>query len=345
VQGKARQVLPPKQWRGRVDAVNIINEILPGIFRMEIPLPGHPLKATNSYVVMGEDKNLVIDTGMNRRECREAIDESLKALSVDLRRTDFFITHYHSDHFGLVSDLVRSSSSKVYLSHPDSLFVTTPNIWDKVISMAVAHGFPKEEIEPVMQKHPGRKYQQREPVELTCLEEGDQLSVGSYCFSCVETPGHTRGHLCLYEPQAKIFFSGDHIMKGITPSIVIWDENENSLQRYLDSLNKIEQLDISRVLPGHRRVFTDHRKRIAEIKHHHDLRLNNILMILTKGSQSAYGVASRMKWNISCDMWEDFPALQKWSAFGESLSHLRYLFFKKEILMERLDGKILFSSS
>jgi len=67
----------------------MIKEVFPGIFRMEIPLPESAFNAVNSYIIKGQKRNLMIDTGMKRRECREAIDACLKALDIDLSRTDF----------------------------------------------------------------------------------------------------------------------------------------------------------------------------------------------------------------------------------------------------------------
>src|SRR5512147_136533 len=93
-------------------------EVGAGIYRTEIPLPGNPLRAINSYLIRGEDRWLMIDTGMGRAECREAMMASLGELAVDLEKTDFFITHFHADHLGLVSELARSGS-RVYLSRPE----------------------------------------------------------------------------------------------------------------------------------------------------------------------------------------------------------------------------------
>ncbi|MBP1716563.1 MAG: Zn-dependent hydrolase, glyoxylase, partial [Deltaproteobacteria bacterium] len=76
----------------------MIDEVRPRIFRMEIPLPANPLKAINSYVIKGEDRFLMIDTGMNRSECLEVMESSLKELRIDLEKTDFFVTHLHADH-------------------------------------------------------------------------------------------------------------------------------------------------------------------------------------------------------------------------------------------------------
>ena len=68
-------------------------EILPNIFREEIPLPQNPLKAINSYVIKEGGRFLMIDTGMNRPECLQAMQAYIKEIGVDLEKTDFFITH------------------------------------------------------------------------------------------------------------------------------------------------------------------------------------------------------------------------------------------------------------
>ena len=52
-------------------------EILPNLFRIKIPLPESPLKYLNSYVVRNSQKNLIIDTGLNRKECLEAMQNGL----------------------------------------------------------------------------------------------------------------------------------------------------------------------------------------------------------------------------------------------------------------------------
>ena len=47
----------------------MIEEIVANMYRTEIPLHGSPLQSLNSYIVKGEDRFLIIDTGFNRKEC------------------------------------------------------------------------------------------------------------------------------------------------------------------------------------------------------------------------------------------------------------------------------------
>jgi glyoxylase-like metal-dependent hydrolase (beta-lactamase superfamily II) len=319
----------------------MIDEVWPHIFRTEIPLPATPLKAINSYVIKGKDRFLMIDTGMNRPECKEAMDASLKELQVDLEKTDFFVTHIHADHLGLISDLARKSS-RLYFNFPDAEIFRQPNQWEKLAEAAFLNGFPEEDLQEAIKRHPGHRYHTKGLVNLTLLREGDQIQIGSYNLRCVETPGHTRGHMCLYEPQAKIFFSGDHILNDITPNISLWSENDDPLRQYLKSLDKIIPYDIEWVLPGHRTVFRNHRRRIEELKEHHEIRTAEAASILAKGSQTAYEVASQMSWDIDCKSWDDFPLPQKWFAGGEAMAHLQYLQGQGRVVRELREGKARF---
>jgi glyoxylase-like metal-dependent hydrolase (beta-lactamase superfamily II) len=61
-------------------------EVAEDIFRLQIPLPKNPLKALNSYVVKGQERNLVIDTGMRREECLEAMRAGLEAHRIKLHQ-------------------------------------------------------------------------------------------------------------------------------------------------------------------------------------------------------------------------------------------------------------------
>ena len=47
----------------------MVEEIFPDIHRIEVPVHGNPLNAVNSYVIKGGDRNLIIDTALNRAVC------------------------------------------------------------------------------------------------------------------------------------------------------------------------------------------------------------------------------------------------------------------------------------
>ena len=311
-------------------------EILPGLFRLKIPLPESPLKYLNSYVIKGASKSLIIDTGLNRKECLEAMQKGLRTIGVDLEAADIFITHLHADHFGLVTRLA-ADSSQIFFSRPEKELIESWEGFGAMIAYAGQNGFPEDELQAALDKHPGAKYGSEWIPEMKLLEDGDEICVGDYTFRCVSTPGHTMGHICLYEPDKKVLVAGDHILIDITPNIQCWSDVQNPLKHYLDSLDKVYGLQVDLTLPGHRRLIDNHQARIDELKRHHSERLAEVLSILRKGGANAYQVASQMTWDIDSESWEEFPVAQKWFATGEAISHLRYL-EEDGKLFRRVDG-------
>lgn len=302
----------------------MFEQILPDLYRIIIPLPNSPLKDLNSYVIKSADRNLIIDTGFNRNVCYEAMQEGLHDLDIDLSRTDFMLTHMHSDHTGLVSRL-STDTSKVYISTIDSKVFNENIDWQAMLDYALQNGFQLEELLQAAESHPGFKYSPKKIPEFTLLEDSSIIEIGNFRLKCILTPGHTEGHLCLYEEDKQIFFSGDHVLYDITPHIESWSYEINSLKNYIKSLDRVRDLPVKLVLPGHRNFFTDLKGRIDELKKHHDIRAKEVLEVLGKSTLNAYGIATKMTWDIDCESWDQFPAAQKWFAVGETIAHLLYL--------------------
>jgi glyoxylase-like metal-dependent hydrolase (beta-lactamase superfamily II) len=227
-------------------------EILPNLFRNKIPLPESPLKYLNSYIIKDPARSLIIDTGLNRKECLEAMQKGLDTLGINLSKSDIFITHLHADHFGLVSELATDSTN-IFFSRPDKELMESWEGFGAMIAYAGQNGFPEDQLKAAIDKHPGAKYGSDWIPETKVLDDGDGIDVGVYHFKCVATPGHTMGHTCLYEPDKKILVAGDHILIDITPNIQCWSDTDNHLKHYLASLDKVHKLPVDLVLPGHRR--------------------------------------------------------------------------------------------
>ncbi len=325
----------------------MIEQVLPNIYRIEIPLPRSPLKVLNSYLIKGEERCLLIDTGYNQEECRQVMLTSLKELEVDLTRTDFFITHLHVDHLGLVADLI-TDTSRVYFNQKEAHIVNAEKSewekrWQNRLAFYASSGFPKAELEAAIKGHPFHLYGLKRHLDFVVLRDGDVLEVGDYSFNCIETPGHSPSHMCLHEPEHKVLISGDHILFGITPNITYWPEMEDSLNDYLASLDKVYNLEADIVLPGHRKAGKDHRKRITELKAHHQARADEIISALENGGKTAFQIAPHVTWNLNCRSWEDFPAAQKWFAVGETIAHLQYLEKKDAVKSAHENNEILYS--
>lgn len=90
--------------------------------------------------------------------------------------------------------------------------------------------------------------------------------VGSRDVILVSTPGHTKGHVCLYYSPSKALFSGDHLsqssdmrdMQPGAPLHIYTDFNWYSVPKQVSSVAKLKSLDFLTVLPGHGRIAQFH---------------------------------------------------------------------------------------
>lgn len=310
-----------------------------------MPLPGNPLKGLNTYLVKGPERNLLIDTGFNQEECRTALFDGLKSLEATLDETDIFITHMHADHCGLVS-AAATEKNTVYCGEVDAERINwslLPDFWSENLAFTGSYGFPLRELGTALMKHPGQKYSPDSEHDFAIVREGDIIEAGDYRFVIVETPGHTPGHICLYEPEGKILISGDHILGNITPNITMFYKGlTDPLGQYLRSLDKIDQMEIDIVLPGHRGVINDVHKRIAELKRHYEKRLHEVLTVLGDDVMTAYQVASGITWDLTYTSWDQFPLEQMWFATGEAISHLEHLRHQNKVRRLDCEGTLLF---
>ena len=68
----------------------MIQAVSDNIFRIDVPLPGNPLKWLNSYLIRAADggRHLLIDTGFNRPECRDALFSALREELARLKKRE-----------------------------------------------------------------------------------------------------------------------------------------------------------------------------------------------------------------------------------------------------------------
>lgn len=310
------------------------------IYTIPVPLPNNPLRQLNSYVIKGEGRNLVIDTGFKLEECRKALCDGLEELGVDMNCTDIFLTHLHSDHSGLAAELA-TQSSKIYISRADGELLTlslTQGLGR--VEEYRSYGFSEKELENFWE-NPSMKYRQELPFNFTYVADGDVLTYGGRRLEVIFTPGHTPGHVCLYDRANKVMFLGDHVLFNITPNITTWPFFEDPLGHYVHSLMDISIYDVRLPLPAHRGVNGTMAERIGTIIEHHGARIREMLDILTERPDlTPYDLSGMMTWRVhgKTNSWADFPLNQKWFAVGETAAHLDYL-LKRGRVRREFDGR------
>jgi glyoxylase-like metal-dependent hydrolase (beta-lactamase superfamily II) len=327
-----------------------IQEVADNIYQFQVPIP-FKLRDINLYLVKDTNGCLLIDTGTNTPATAATLQASLAQLGVtfaDLRYV--VITHFHSDHAGLAG-LIQQQSTAQILMHADSKRFL--GLWNDAegqgpVYMApeaffLQHGLPEASLQ-AFQAMRQRFQSLTLPFEVTHqVDDGETIQVAGTDWQMVFTPGHAVGHICVYCPQLRLAFTGDHLLQRITPNISIHSdrhplglpERYNPLRDYLRSLEKTRHLGFTLGMPSHGALLTDPNGRIDELLAHHDARLQAMCEALVNAPQTAYAIACHA-----------FPKrhdpFDHWLMLGETLAHLELLEARQRVERVRNNGHILF---
>jgi len=321
-------------------------QIAKNVWRIEVPLAGSPLKNLNSYLIAGGERSLLIDTGFRRPECLAAMERGLAETGVDRTRLDIFLTHLHSDHAGLAPQLLRGGRLLISDRDADGLAACQKaEYWRRMYDSYAENGFPPEELEELWDTNDA-KTAGPDDWDGSCvrLHDGDLLNYGSM-LRCILTPGHTPGHMCLWDAENRRFFSGDHILFHITPNICRWTTMPDALGSYLESLDRVRDLPVEQLLPAHRSETGSLRERVDELKAHHARRLNATLRAVTEHpGATACEIAGLTPWRIRSRSWAEFPPMQRFFAVGETLAHLDCLAMRGRVRSGYAGGMIVYEA-
>lgn len=273
-----------------------MSEALPdNIFRIILPTP-FPVGGVNAFLIKGDPLTLV-DCGTNTDEGYEKLVAKLREHGLVIQDLEvILITHGHLDHMGLLGRLLDESNAEAYAhrvaversgrydeSHDENVEFYTQTMRES--------GVPEETIKLF------DKFQRAHaPYGATAhiqhaLEEGD--TVGP--FKVVHVPGHSPSDVLFHDPRHQIAFTGDHVLKGITPNPILRrptpdNPNPNSLIEYIDSLRRTHTLDLKVCYPGHGSPITDHRAIIDDLFERVENRTARILDFLEDGPKTPHEV-------------------------------------------------------
>jgi glyoxylase-like metal-dependent hydrolase (beta-lactamase superfamily II) len=326
-------------------------EIISGIHQIKIPFPKGMLDYTNIYVVEGSEGNIMIDAGWDNPEAFSALREGLNEDRLkfqDIKK--IVITHIHPDHYGLASKVKQLCGAKVAMHRieaglVDSRYVNFTELLKEMEEELSSNGVPQAELPEMKEASLWMKqFVLPDPPDIM-LEDGDKLGNGSLEFEVLRTPGHSLGHICLYEPNRRLLFSGDHILFNITPHVGFHPQSgDNPLGDYISSLKMIEELRVNFVFPGHGPVFNSLKIRVAEILRHHEQRKKVIVESLSDGLKTAYQIAEEIPWvpeqrGVS---FQDLALQDKRLAILETIAHLRLLMSEGNVGKIEKDGVSLY---
>jgi glyoxylase-like metal-dependent hydrolase (beta-lactamase superfamily II) len=139
----------------------------------------------------------------------------------------------------------------------------------------------------------------------------------------IATPGHAEDHLCFLLDRGHpasggitSCFTGDLIL-GEGSSIVPPREHGGSLRDYMDSLRRLDGLDLDLLLPGHGPEITDPAAKIAEYLAHREERQRRLEAALDRGERS--------RAELLAEVWDDVPEQLRGAAAVAMQAHLELL--------------------
>ncbi|MCK4848261.1 MAG: MBL fold metallo-hydrolase, partial [Candidatus Heimdallarchaeota archaeon] len=188
---------------------------------------------SNVYIIESNKETLMIDSGAGKliNQQVHTISQSVELLQKIIEKkgiTKFCLTHGHIDHIGGLLSLQLDDKREISASVFEAEQLTSGN---------------SSYLDPILNSICS-------PLAVTTLlNEGDIINVGKFSFEILETPGHTRGSIVLYERERKILISGDTLFPQ--GSFGRTDLPSGSSKALLDSLKRLSDLEIRILLPGH----------------------------------------------------------------------------------------------
>jgi len=158
------------------------------------------------------------------------------------------------------------------------------------------------------------------------IADGTTFPAGDDTLKALHTPGHRFDHLSFLLEKQRTLFAGD-LISGITTNVIAPPDGD--MLDYLNSLKRLQEVEISKIVPSHGPIIPDAQKKIAEYIAHRMLREQQVIQTLEELPPGA--TISEMVPLIYVDVDPKLHPIAAWSVEA----HLIKL--EREGLVERLE--------
>jgi glyoxylase-like metal-dependent hydrolase (beta-lactamase superfamily II) len=278
-------------------------ETLPdGVIRLGLRTP-FPVGRVNCYL-LPEPPVTLIDPGTLHPGSIEEIERALcdRGLRGFEDVEQVVVTHGHPDHFGAAATVAARSGAQIVCGLPDAPSLTGPTDVQSRRETLVRLGVLDATARALVAgRDAGLEgiVSWADPSVVRGVPDGTVLAAGGRRLVCVITPGHTDGHLSLWDPAARVLFSGDHLLARIIPVPSLQagtgSGRRRSFVEYLSGLPRFVALDPAAVLPGHGRAFTGVGVLSNRTRNHSQQRAEAIAALLADGPATPFELARRLQ--------------------------------------------------
>src|SRR5271166_6265428 len=154
--------------------------VLPGVFRLRLPLPWPGVPHCNAWAVAAGDGVVLFDTGMHQPGSLAHLERALAMCNLSLENVRLLVcTHAHSDHYGQAAPILERAGCELWM-HPNF-------------------------------EHMRRWVQDPDGALLAGVVVDTDLGP----WTVHETPGHSPSHVCLFQRDRRLLIAGDHLLGRI----------------------------------------------------------------------------------------------------------------------------------
>ena len=250
----------------------MLNEVAPGIFMDTLKTGYVGVPSLNYFFVPGKPghRSLMVDAGLSENVSplgKDMLIKDLRDLHIPFEGLDCIITHAHRDHVGL-AHFLNDAGAEVYINPVEmktseeqyNYHVGHPELRKKLFHRIGVELYDPESYDDMWRAADNfvEGFHDSWIFDWDAIHPGDEVSYGDYHFRLVLLPGHTRGHMGLWDKEKQILFSGDVLLRGVTPIVGDTGDYHGALEDYLDSLRDVKHVyGDCLFLPGHGKPFRD----------------------------------------------------------------------------------------
>jgi glyoxylase-like metal-dependent hydrolase (beta-lactamase superfamily II) len=305
-------------------------QIAPGVHWARMPLP-FALDHINLWLMEdeleGEPAWTLVDCGIGDDATRGLWERILASRVAGRPVKRLIITHHHPDHVGLASWLVERTGAPMWMPQAEYLAAHAMREgsagygFDRVVAMFERNGLAGEKLALMQQRRSNYRTRVPEfPSDYRRLMDGDAHRIGGRSWRIIMGYGHAPEHAALYCEQLGVLISGDMVLPRISTNVSVWanEPEGNPLALFLDSLSRYAELPATTlVLPSHGLPFRGLRERVAQLKEHHRLRLDELHEACESPKAAADVLDTLFRRKLDTH--------QLLFAMGEAMAHLHWL--------------------
>ncbi len=255
-------------------------EVAEGVLWLRLPLP-MALDHVNVYALDDGDGWTVIDTGLDTRRTRAAMEAALAGPLAGKPVRRVVVTHYHPDHIGLAGWL-QSRGAELFTTRTSWLFARMLTLDEQPLPVAETLDFwRKAGMDPELF---ARRAKERPfnfcdvvaplPLGYTRISEGDRIVMGGRNWITRLGSGHAPDHATFWEEGGDLVIGGDQLLPSISANIGVYatEPDADPVSEWIASCEAF--MPYARpgqlVLPGHKLPFTGLPLRLVQMIENHE---------------------------------------------------------------------------